>query len=76
MGSSKKLDLEEEIEPEADTILDNVYDIDDVDDLDDLNDIDEQLDQGSRWHTIWAATTSLTGLVCTRHRLSLDCTWN
>ena len=34
MGSSKKLDLETEIEPESDMILD---DLDDVDDLDDLS---------------------------------------
>jgi len=41
LGSSKKLDLEEEIEPESDTILDDVNDLDDVDDLDDLS-LDEE----------------------------------
>jgi transcriptional/translational regulatory protein YebC/TACO1 len=30
LGSSKKLDLEEEIEPESDTILGGVDDLDDV----------------------------------------------
>jgi len=41
LGSSKKLDLEEEIEPESDTILDGMGDLDDVDDLDDLSLDDE-----------------------------------
>ena len=41
MGSSKKLDLEEEIESESNTILDDVNDLDDVDDLDDLS-LDEE----------------------------------
>jgi len=41
LGSSKKLDLEEEIEPESDTILDGMGDLDDVDDLDDLS-LDEE----------------------------------
>ena len=41
MGSSKKLDLEEEIEPESNTILDDVDDLDDVGDLDDLS-LDEE----------------------------------
>jgi len=41
LGSSKKLDLETEIEPESDTILDDVNDLDDVDDLDDLS-LDEE----------------------------------
>jgi len=37
LGSSKKLDLETEIEPESDTILVSVDDLYDVDDLDDLS---------------------------------------
>ena len=37
LGSSKKLDLETEIEPESDTILDDMGDLDDVDDLDDIS---------------------------------------
>ena len=37
LGSSKKLDLETEIQPESDTILDGMGDLDDVDDLDDLS---------------------------------------
>jgi len=41
LGSSKKLDLEEEIEPESDTILGGVDDLDDADDLDDLS-LDEE----------------------------------
>jgi len=41
LGSSKKLDLEEEIKPESDTILDGMGDLDDVDDLDDLS-LDEE----------------------------------
>jgi len=41
LGSSKKLDLEEEIESESNTILDDVNDLDDVDDLDDLS-LDEE----------------------------------
>jgi len=41
LGSSKKLDLETEIEPESDTILDGMGDLDDVDDLDDLS-LDEE----------------------------------
>jgi len=41
LGSSKKLDLEEEIESDSNTILDDVGDLDDVDDLDDLS-LDEE----------------------------------
>ncbi len=41
LGSSKKLDLETEIQPESDTILDGMGDLDDVDDLDDLS-LDEE----------------------------------
>jgi len=50
LGSSKKLDLETEIEPESDTILDGMGDLDDVDDLDDLS-LDEEF--------IWKPSTPI-----------------
>ena len=58
MGSSKKLDLEKEIEPESDTILDGMDDLDDVDDLDDLS-----LDEDSSGNQVLQSTSKRVRMI-------------
>ena len=58
MGSSKKLDLETEIEPESDTILDGMGDLDDVDDLDDLS-----LDEDSSGNQVLQSTSKRVRMI-------------
>jgi len=55
LGSSKKLDLETEIEPESDTILDDMGDLDDADDLDDIDDL--SLDEESSGNQVLQSTS-------------------
>jgi len=58
LGSSKKLDLEEEIEPDSDTILDDMGDLDDVDDLDDLS-----LDEDSSGNQVLQSTSKRVRMI-------------
>jgi len=58
LGSSKKLDLETEIEPESDTILDDMGDLDDVDDLDDLS-----LDEDSSGNQVLQSTSKRVRMI-------------
>jgi len=58
LGSSKKLDLETEIEPESDTILDGMGDLDDVDDLDDLS-----LDEDSSGNQVLQSTSKRVRMI-------------